>query len=349
MHCRRRLARRACRTRSTARSRRSRSAAAGRLGDAGRPLLVSVRCGAAVLDARDDGHDPQPRPERRGRRGAGRARRATRASPTTPTAASLQMFGDVVEGVDGARLRGRADAAQAPSAARSRRRPHGRRPARARAPSSSASTARARRRLPAGPARAAAAARSTRCSAPGTRRARTVYRRAQRHLRRPRHGRQRLPDGVRQPRRRARAPASASRATRRPASTCCTASSCSNAQGEDVVAGIRTPEPIARMHERAARGLRRAGRDGGAARARTTATCRTSSSPSSSGTLYLLQTRTGKRTAQAALRIARDLVAEGVIDARRGACCRDRPARSSTSCCTRASTRGAASSRSRAG
>ena len=32
------------------------------------------------------------------------------------------------------------------------------------------------------------------------------------------------------------------------------------------------------------------------------------------GTLYLLQTRTGKRTTQAALHIARDLVAEGVIE-----------------------------------
>ena len=36
------------------------------------------------------------------------------------------------------------------------------------------------------------------------------------------------------------------------------------------------------------------------------------------GTLYMLQTRTGKRTAQAALRIVRDLVAEGVITPRRG-------------------------------
>ena len=32
------------------------------------------------------------------------------------------------------------------------------------------------------------------------------------------------------------------------------------------------------------------------------------------GTLYMLQTRTGKRTAAAAVRIARDLVEEGVID-----------------------------------
>ena len=42
----------------------------------------------ARLDARHDGHHPQPRPQRRHRRGAGREARARRASPTTPTAAS---------------------------------------------------------------------------------------------------------------------------------------------------------------------------------------------------------------------------------------------------------------------
>ncbi len=38
------------------------------LGDPSDPLLVSVRSGAAVLDAGDDGHGPQPRAERRLRR-----------------------------------------------------------------------------------------------------------------------------------------------------------------------------------------------------------------------------------------------------------------------------------------
>ncbi len=33
-------------------------------GDAANPLLVSVRSGRQVLDARDDGHRPQPRAER---------------------------------------------------------------------------------------------------------------------------------------------------------------------------------------------------------------------------------------------------------------------------------------------
>ena len=48
----------------------------------------------------------------------------------------------------------------------------------------------------------------------------------------------------------------ASRATRPPASGGSTASSSSNAQGEDVVAGIRTPEPIEAMRERLPRGVR---------------------------------------------------------------------------------------------
>ena len=51
------------------------------------------------------------------------------------------------------------------------------------------------------------------------------------------------------------------------------------------------------------------------------------------GTLYLLQTRTGKRTATAALRVAAEMVDEGLIS-REEAVARIDPA-SSTSCCTR--------------
>ena len=51
------------------------------------------------------------------------------------------------------------------------------------------------------------------------------------------------------------------------------------------------------------------------------------------GKLYLLQTRTGKRTAAAALRIAVDMVGEGLIS-REEAVARIDPG-SSTSCCTR--------------
>ena len=87
-----------------------------------------------------------------------------------------------------------------------------------------------------------------------------------------------------------------------------------NAQGEDVVAGVRTPMPIAEMAEKYPRGLR--------------AVRRTSATPLENhyrdmqdmeftiedGKLYMLQTRNGKRTAAAALKIACDLVDEGMID-----------------------------------
>ncbi len=85
-----------------------------------------------------------------------------------------------------------------------------------------------------------------------------------------------------------------------------------NAQGEDVVAGIRTPQPIAEMkaalpeaydqlvetmqrleeHYREMQDIEFTVED---------------------GRLYLLQTRSGKRTAQAALRIAVEMVDEGLI------------------------------------
>jgi pyruvate,orthophosphate dikinase len=85
-----------------------------------------------------------------------------------------------------------------------------------------------------------------------------------------------------------------------------------NAQGEDVVAGIRTPEPIEQM----AVHLPEAYKD----LLRTQALIETHFKDMQDleftvekGKLYLLQTRTGKRTAAAAVRIARDLVAEGLI------------------------------------
>ncbi len=85
-----------------------------------------------------------------------------------------------------------------------------------------------------------------------------------------------------------------------------------NAQGEDVVAGIRTPEPIAEMHGRLPE-----------AYARLTATLdrleehyremQDIEFTVEEGELFLLQTRSGKRTAQAALRIAVDMTDEGLI------------------------------------
>ena len=85
-----------------------------------------------------------------------------------------------------------------------------------------------------------------------------------------------------------------------------------NAQGEDVVAGIRTPEPIAAMRDEMPE-----------AYAELTATLdwleahyrdmQDIEFTVEEGTLYILQTRTGKRTATAALRIAVEMAAEGVI------------------------------------
>ena len=86
-----------------------------------------------------------------------------------------------------------------------------------------------------------------------------------------------------------------------------------NAQGEDVVAGVRTPMPIAQMEEKFPEAF-----------AQFVEVCKTLEShyrdmqdmefTVEAGKLYMLQTRNGKRTAQAALKIACDLVDEGMID-----------------------------------
>ena len=54
------------------------------------------------------------------------------------------------------------------------------------------------------------------------------------------------------------------------------------------------------------------------------------------GKLWMLQTRSGKRTAKAALRIAVDMAQRGADHARRRRCCASIPRRS-TSCSTRRS------------
>ena len=87
-----------------------------------------------------------------------------------------------------------------------------------------------------------------------------------------------------------------------------------NAQGEDVVAGIRTPLRIERMAELLP--------DAYAELMQTQLALETHFRDMQDleftverGKLYLLQTRGGKRTAAAALRIARDMVNEGLISA----------------------------------
>ena len=86
-----------------------------------------------------------------------------------------------------------------------------------------------------------------------------------------------------------------------------------NAQGEDVVAGVRTPMPISQMAEQFPDAF-----------AQFQEVCKTLENhyrdmqdmefTVENGKLYMLQTRNGKRTAQAALKIACDLVDEGMID-----------------------------------
>ena len=108
-----------------------------------------------------------------------------------------------------------------------------------------------------------------------------------------------------------------------------------NAQGEDVVAGIRTPHADLRAEEvECPRSTTSCARSPPAWRS-TTRTCRISSSPSQEGKLYMLQTRNGKRTGPAAVRIAVDMVEEGLIDEKTPCCAWSRS--SSTSCCTRSS------------
>jgi pyruvate,orthophosphate dikinase len=86
----------------------------------------------------------------------------------------------------------------------------------------------------------------------------------------------------------------------------------SNAQGEDVVAGIRTPEPIERMRERMPEAFEQLVDT----LERLEAHYRDMQDIEftvEEGRLYLLQTRTGKRTAAAALRVAVEMVDEGRI------------------------------------
>ncbi|MDR1568997.1 MAG: pyruvate, phosphate dikinase [Oscillospiraceae bacterium] len=85
-----------------------------------------------------------------------------------------------------------------------------------------------------------------------------------------------------------------------------------NAQGEDVVAGIRTPQPIASLHDtmpavydefvKVANKLESHYHD-----------MQDMEFTIERGKLYMLQTRNGKRTAAAALKIAVDLVDEGML------------------------------------
>ena len=86
-----------------------------------------------------------------------------------------------------------------------------------------------------------------------------------------------------------------------------------NAQGEDVVAGIRTPSPISKLHEEMPEVYDQFVEIAGRLEAYYS-DMQDMEFTIEDGHLFMLQTRNGKRTAQAALQIACDLVDEGVID-----------------------------------
>jgi len=88
-----------------------------------------------------------------------------------------------------------------------------------------------------------------------------------------------------------------------------------NAQGEDVVAGIRTPLDIEAMAQRLPAAYREL-LETQERLERHYADMQDLEFTVERGKLFLLQTRTGKRTAAAAVRIARDMVTEGAIDRR---------------------------------
>ncbi len=86
-----------------------------------------------------------------------------------------------------------------------------------------------------------------------------------------------------------------------------------NAQGEDVVAGVRTPMPIAEMAEKFPEAFERFNEVCGIVEDHYR-DMQDMEFTVEHGKLFMLQTRNGKRTAKAALKIACDLVEEGMID-----------------------------------
>lgn len=88
-----------------------------------------------------------------------------------------------------------------------------------------------------------------------------------------------------------------------------------NAQGEDVVAGIRTPKPVEKLKEEIAEIYRQLTKIAQKLE-RHYQDVQDLEFTIEKGRLWILQTRTGKRTAQAAVKVATDMVKEGLIDKR---------------------------------
>ncbi len=86
-----------------------------------------------------------------------------------------------------------------------------------------------------------------------------------------------------------------------------------NAQGEDVVAGIRTPEPISQLEKEMPAAYKQLREITGKLE-RHYRDMQDFEFTIEEGTLYMLQTRNGKRTGPAAVRVAVDMMEEGMID-----------------------------------
>src|SRR5262249_42219326 len=85
-----------------------------------------------------------------------------------------------------------------------------------------------------------------------------------------------------------------------------------NAQGEDVVAGIRTPKKIAQLHQEMPEVYRELKTNADRLE-KYYKDVQDIEFTVEQGRLFLLQTRSGKRTARAAIKVAVDLANEGII------------------------------------
>ena len=230
-----------------------------KLGPVRRPAAGVGAVRGEVLDARDDGDRPQHRPERpvgaraRGQAGRQRAVRVRLLPPADP---------DVRQDRAGHRrraLRGRARRGQAGEGQRQRPRPRRRRPAQARR-DVQGGRRRARRAARSRRTRASRwTSRSGRSSSRGTPSARssTAARSASRPTSAPRSTSARWCSATSTW---TRAPASRSPATRPRGAQGIYGDYLQNAQGEDVVAGIRNTVPLADLEQIDKRCLRRAAR-----------------------------------------------------------------------------------------
>ena len=241
----------------------------------GGPVPLLCRCVRGPrLDARDDGHDPQPRARPRGGRRPRRGHAATPRSWPTLTALPRDVLRDRPRGPIPTSATGVADLCAA------RRRDAAPRCSTGYWAALPAGRGGRRRRGGAGGPRAQLRGAVRRSSLVEHAPARDDLPGAARHPARPGHRRRRPVHGVRQPRLADPGPASSSPATPSPASPRSSASSSSAGRARTWWPALRTPEPDRRGRRAKPGGVRRARRDLAGTSSAPTATSSTSSSPS---------------------------------------------------------------------